>query len=99
MNPNDIAVHIKTQEEAREVVAWFESFGFRRTALNPHNYLDYPFFHIARYDGKLLTGVTNADCLSNYTLMEYEEWEDLIHADDSTDDPIDEEEFIRLVMV
>ena len=94
ISPYNLAVRITTMEEAHEVVAWFESFGFHRQGLVPDIYLDYPFIH---YDTqiKLLTGNASNSHLEDYTIMEYEEWVSALNKPES--EPINDDDFLRLL--
>ena len=98
LDPRNLVVHVKTQEEACDVVAWFEDFGFQRNALNPGNYLQYPFIHVNNRKGNLLTGSNNIGaCPENYDQMEYDEWRSCIDQESDSNDPIDDEAFICLI--
>lgn len=96
VSPEKLIVHIKTFDDAVEVVGWFESFGYRRDALTPDVYLDYPYIHISRQG--ILTGTRYTGArYAEYTVMEYEEWWRCIVSELDSENPVDEEEFIRLV--
>ena len=81
MNPNNLVVHIRTMDEAYEVVDWFESLGFHREALTPDAYLEYPYLHIGDVDRKLLTGAS-IPRKGNYVHMEYPEWKESVELED-----------------
>lgn len=82
LNPNNLVVHIRTMDEAYEVVDWFESLGFHREALTPDAYLQYPYFHISDIGTDLLTGSSIPRKGDYYVHMEYPEWKESMELED-----------------
>lgn len=83
MDPHEIRIHTHSFEEAREVVKWFESFGFRTVGLTPGKYEGYP--HIFLNDEEIITGSRFPD----EKTVEFQEWKSLISPAEYIIDPND----------
>ena len=82
MNYDKLCVHVTSYEQAGKTIALFLEFGCKINSLTAHDWKDYPYFHVSRYFDNLLTGSKYTGHLSDYNVVEYDEFIALVDGED-----------------
>ena len=82
MNYDKLYVHVTSYEQAEKTIALFMEFGYETQRLTAHDWGDYPYFHVSRYVDNLFTGSKHTGNLSDYDVVEYDEFIALIDGED-----------------
>ena len=94
MNYDKLCVHVTSYEQAEKTIALFMEFGYKTASLTAHDWGDYPYFHESRYFANLLTGSKHTGGLSDYNVVEYDEFIALV---DSEDLEVDDDLFSEVI--
>lgn len=88
MNYDKLCVHVTSYEQAEKTIDLFVGLGYKINSLTAYDWEYYPYFHASRYYGNLLTGSKSTSRLSDYNVVEYDEFIALVDGEDSKIDDL-----------